>query len=339
MKNKLVPVLIHVLCCLIFLSVPVFTLPPEYDKLSDALTSLPYLRDLLGYLFTIGFFYINYFYLIPRFYFRKKYLAFFVFGILGFLLNTALPNLLDLFYQNNYNIGPPPGHTHHDYIGHIAHNFLRFALVFLISLLVKINEQYKRIKKEKVEAELAYLKARINPHFLFNALNTVYALAVEQSDQTADAVINLSGMMRYVLKETNKDHIPLQVELGYIQNYIDLQKGRFGKTIGLSYTVQGNADGKQIAPMLLMPFIENAFKHGVNAEEDSKITITINVTGDKLRMSVVNNIVNVQNAEPGSGLGIENTESRLKMSYPAAHTLSVLKQNGIFIVDLSLNLQ
>ena len=336
MKNKQLTVLTHILCCLVFLSVPVLSPPPGY-KFSEALLSLPYLRELLGYMVTILFFYISYLYLIPRYYFRKKYLLFSIFSILGYALCAALPNLLDLFYPQGYDLRPQD--TSHDIIGHIAHNFLRFALVFFISLLVKINEQYKKAQKEKTEAELAYLKTQINPHFLFNTLNTIYSLAVEQSKETANAVVKLSGMMRYVLKETTRDHIPLDVELEYIQSYIDLQQGRFVNTIALSYTLTGDPNGKRIAPLLLMPFIENAFKHGINPEEDSRITITMNISDDELRLSIVNNIVSIQKEEPRSGIGIENTKSRLGLLYPGAHWLTVSKQNGIFIVDLSLRLK
>lgn len=353
MENKNVLILIHVLCCLIFLLVPAFTLPPEYDNINAALLSLPYLRDMVGYLLTIGFFYLSYFYLIPEFYFRKKYFLFFAFGLLGYLLNTALPNLLNFIYTDvpphsalqhmtpgRPPMGPPHDHDHHqrDVIAHLTHNFLRFAVVFFIALLLKINEQYKKMKKEKIEAELAYLKTQINPHFLFNTLNTIYSLAVEQSRETADAVVKLSGMMRYVLKETTKDYIPLDVELEYIASYIDLQKNRFDDTVKLSYTVSGDPSGKRIAPLLLIPFVENTFKHGINPEADSVVNISIVVSGDELHMSVVNNIVPVQSEEPGSGIGIENTRARLAMLYPAAHKLSVTGQNGIFIVDLNLHL-
>lgn len=352
MENKRILILIHLLCCLIFLLVPAFTLPPEYDRIGDALTSLPYLRDLLGYLLTIGFFYLSYFYLIPEFYFKKRYFLFFAFGILCYLLNTALPNLLNFVYtdvpptgslQHHFSpadphMGPPHNHDQRDVIAHLTHNFLRFAVVFFIALLLKINEQYKKTKKEKTEAELAYLKTQINPHFLFNTLNTIYSLAVERSAETAQAVVKLSGMMRYVLKETTKEYIPLEAELEYIDSYIDLQKDRFDDTIRLSYTVSGDPTGKRIAPLLLIPFIENAFKHGINPEADSVVNVCIDIKQDELKMIVTNNVVPVQGDEPKSGIGIENTRGRLAMLYPAAHRLSVTEQNGIFIVELSLHL-
>lgn len=339
MKQKLVPVLIHVLCCCIFLSLPILTLPPGYDKLSDALVSLPYQRDVLGYALVILFFYLNYFYLIPRLYFRKRYSAFALFVVVAYLLCTAAPNLLNLFYPESAdNIGPPRAFTRHAYIGHLTHNFLRFALAFFISLLVKMNEQYRKIKKEKTEAELAYLKIQVNPHFLFNTLNTIYAMALEQSPAAADAIAKLSGIMRYVLKESAADLIPLSAELECISNYIDLQHDRFGNSVNIQYKVIGQADGKQIAPLFLLPFIENAFKHGINPETDSRITISIDVSGDTLKMHAENNIVPIDNEEPKSGLGIANTQNRLKRQYPGKHTLAISQQNDIFIVDLTIHL-
>ncbi|MBS1587266.1 MAG: sensor histidine kinase [Bacteroidetes bacterium] len=196
------------------------------------------------------------------------------------------------------------------------------------------------MKKEKTEAELAHIKMQVNPHFLFNTLNTIYGMALEQSPAAADAIAKLSGIMRYVLNESANDLIPLNVELECISNFIDLQRNRFGNSsVDIQYKVNGQAYGKHIAPLFLLPFIENAFKHGINPETGSRIAIDIDVSGDTLKMHAENNIVPIANEEPRSGMGgITNAQNRLQNQYPGRHTLAISRQNDIFIVDLSIHL-
>jgi LytS/YehU family sensor histidine kinase len=205
-------------------------------------------------------------------------------------------------------------------------------------LPVKMNEQYQKMEKEKTEAELAYLKTQVNPHFLFNTLNTIYAMALEQSPATADAIAKLSGIMRYVLKESSNGFISLGTELDCISNYIDLQHERFGNSVNIEYKATGQPGATQIAPLFLLPFIENAFKHGINPERDSRVAVTINISGDMLKMHVENTIVPIATQEPKSGLGIANTQKRLEHQYPGKHTLAISQQNDIFIVDLTIHL-
>ena len=131
--------------------------------------------------------------------------------------------------------------------------------------MLKINSRLKLAEKEKVNAELSYLKAQINPHFLFNTLNSIYSLAIEKSDYTATAVVKLSSMMRYVITDASHKFVPLEKEINYISNYIELQKLRIDSSIKLMYTVTGDISDKKIAPLVLISFIENAFKYGVNA--------------------------------------------------------------------------
>jgi len=219
----------------------------------------------------------------------------------------------------------------------INHNFFLFFAVFFFSLLLRIALQWRQAQKEKLDAELSYLKAQINPHFLFNTLNSIYSLAIDKSDNTAPAVAKLSGMMRYVITDTAKEFVPLEKEIAYIKNYIELQRIRFGETIHLFFDVNGNPSGKQIAPLLLIPFIENAFKYGVNAEENSTIRIHIFIDENKLNMEVQNNKVNVQmKHEDKTGTGIANTQSRLQLLYPARHFLKITDIEKEFLVSLTL---
>lgn len=233
--------------------------------------------------------------------------------------------------------GPPMGFS---FWGRINHNFFLFFAVFFFSLLLRIALQWRQAQKEKSDAELSYLKAQINPHFLFNTLNSIYSLAIDKSDNTAPAVAKLSGMMRYVISDATKEFVPLEKEIAYIKSYIELQRVRFGESIHLFFEISGNPAGKQIAPLILIPFIENAFKYGVNAEEDSMIRIHIFIEENKLNMEVQNNKVNVQMAhEDKTGTGIANTQSRLRLLYPARHLLKIADNEKEFSVSLTLILQ
>jgi sensor histidine kinase YesM len=197
----------------------------------------------------------------------------------------------------------------------------------------------KQSEKEKLKAELSYFKAQINPHFLFNTLNTIYSLAIQKAGNTAEAVVKLSGMMRYVLSDASHDYVALEKEIGYISDYIELQKIRFGETVRIDYQPCDPDSGKSIAPLVLIPFIENAFKFGVNPGEDSFIGITISLSGDELHLKVFNNKVNgSQETETTGGLGIVNAKHRLDLLYPEKHKLIIEDKETEFTVDLYINL-
>lgn len=218
--------------------------------------------------------------------------------------------------------------------------FLLFLIVFFLSLMLRISGRWKQTEKEKMGAELAYLRAQINPHFLFNTLNSIYSLAIVKSDYTASAIVKLSAMMRYVINEAHQDFVSLEKEISYIRSYIELQQIRFGDSIKISFEVRGQTQGKSIAPLILISFVENAFKHGVNAEENSDIRILVDISDLTLRLEVSNNKVFVQSTdETKSGLGIENTRSRLQLLYPSAHTLSIHDNEKDFKVILELKLK
>ncbi len=332
LKNRTNQILLHIICCAAFLSLPILMPTHGSDSLRNILQNGHTIQNTLGYGLTLVFFYANYYYFIPQYYFSKRYGWFTLFMVLSFALITIVPNLIPLH---------PTSHGLHQqkFVDHVTHNLLRFMIVFFISLLLKIRQQLKEVKKEKLDAELSYLKARINPHFLFNTLNTIYSLSVEKSDQAPAAVVELSSMIRYVLDETNKDFVSLDKELNYIDNYIKLQQARFGNTADIVYSVSGNTAGKQIAPLLLIAFIENAFRHGINPEEDSEINIRINITGNQLQLFVHNKKVFVQNVnEEKTGIGIANAKNRLAKLYRGKHLLTINDHENDFSVNLVLEL-
>jgi len=339
-------ILLHVTGCIFFLMMPIIFSPDFLNEERPLFSIPPFQRDFLSYILLLVFFYLNYFVLVPKMYLTKKYLMFGLAALACFLFVAIIPDLI--FAQEAFRPQRPPGGPHPQFfrpqhrfpfLRQVYHHLFPFLIVLVLSLLFRIYIRWKQAEQEKANAELSYLKAQINPHFLFNTLNTIYSLVIKNSPNTADAVLKLSGMMRYVLTEGNNTHVSLEKEINYISDYIELQKLRVRNSVQLNYTVSGDTGGKKIAPILLIPFIENTFKYGVNPEAESAIDISIQVADDLLVMEVKNKKVPINTLkEEKSGLGIENTKFRLQLLYPGAHQLSIKDSKDNFEVRLSLSL-
>jgi LytS/YehU family sensor histidine kinase len=218
------------------------------------------------------------------------------------------------------------------------HLGLFFTAIFL-SYLLRINKRIEKLKQEKLAAELSSLKSQINPHFLFNSLNSIYSLSIIKDPKASEAIINLSGLMRYVIKEANEHKIALKKELEYLTNYIELQKARLGNTAYINFETTGNTEGKEIAPLILITFIENAFKYGINPDIDGcSVDIKINIINSTLTLKVFNNKVAIRNTVESTGIGIANTAERLKILYPNKHVTTIDDNKDSFFVTLSLEL-
>jgi sensor histidine kinase YesM len=215
-----------------------------------------------------------------------------------------------------------------------------WLLSILSTILFTVYSRLKETEKEKLSAQIASLKSQINPHFLFNTLNNIYATAIDTSPKAADMVDKLSEMMRYTMKDTQQDLVILEDEINYVNNYIELQKLRLDRSVRLDYKTLNSIPPLQIAPMLLIPFIENAFKHGVNSEQKSHIQIELSITKTEFQLFVSNNKVNTQqDISERSGLGINNTWHRLHLLYPSKHLLVINDTDREFSVSLHINLQ
>ncbi len=348
---------LHMLGCVVFICIPIFSDPRDTNPLSS-LHDNHYYDEIFEYALTIVFFYINYYYLIPKFYFKKKYAVFISVALLGFIIVYMLPEMLSLSQPHKGSHpfgGPPPGfpsgpppfernplaralHLHG--LGPFDENFLKYAVVFILAITLKVSEKVNQIQKEKAESEIMFLKAQINPHFLFNTLNSIYTLAIEaKATSTAKAIAQLSGMMRYATSEALTAKVSLSKEIAYIDNYITLQRLRLNERVVLCYLVEGDANGKEIAPFLLIPFIENAFKHGISTDQDAHINIRIQIENDQLILEVANNKVNLtKQKEHGTSIGIKNTKQRLELLYPAKHLLVITETVTKFNVSMEISL-
>lgn len=213
-----------------------------------------------------------------------------------------------------------------------------FYINFKLAHSLFISEKQKKLlENERLNAELNFLKLQINPHFLFNTLNSIYSQAHLKSDQTEHSILKFSRIMRYVLYDSATDKIPLSQDLEYISNYIDLQQLRLSKNISIQYDVSGPVNGLSIAPLLLITFIENAFKHGISYTTPSEIKISIAVTGNDLSLTVGNAITRSSRESTG-GVGLINARRRLDVLYPGRHMLDVIENDHLYIVNLKIEL-
>ncbi|MGY8913627.1 MAG: sensor histidine kinase [Flavobacteriales bacterium] len=221
-----------------------------------------------------------------------------------------------------------------------------FCVPLVVSTALKIytvwrkNEELRKItEKEKINAELQFLKTQLNPHFLFNSLNTIYSLAIRNSSDTAEAIMNISELMRYMLYEANKDKVPLAKEINYLKNYIHLQRLRLSDNAKVKIKISGEEQGKEIAPLLFIAFVENAFKYGTDFKGNTDIEINLAIKEQAIHLYVKNILGAYQSKEGSSGIGIENVRSRLNLLYPNAYDLEIDNDEIYYTVHLHLNLK
>jgi LytS/YehU family sensor histidine kinase len=195
------------------------------------------------------------------------------------------------------------------------------------------------MEKEKMLSELAMLKSQINPHVLFNNLNSIYSLSIRKSEETPKAIVMLSELMRYVLYDSSAEQISLDKEVEHLQNYIDLQKIRLKNNRQVTFVTEGELESKKIEPMLLEPFVENAFKHGDIFRKEGNICIRLKAAGKDLHFLVQNTVsLNGHVKDKHSGIGLKNIEKRLELLYPDRHQLNIEQNDDCFKVDLKLRL-
>ena len=309
-----------------------------------------------------GLFYLNGYVFIPRLLSRRKFgqYAFSIFCtlIIIFILNYFFENFIR-YAVREFHPGPENKLEYGDFIPDI--DFKPFSLNFEILLLCitslaistsirvtrewfKKENQLKEIENQKRMAELSYLKAQINPHFFFNTLNGIYALARQKSDKTADIIMNLSVIMRYIIYDARSSKVTLTEELKHIDNYIDLQKIRLPDHVKIRFEVHGNPQHIMIEPLLFSAFVENAFKHGIDYSEQNTISIIIDILDEELKFTVSNPIAPLSRKElsyhkADSGVGLENIRKRLELLYPDKHVLKISKTDQNYMVELILKMK
>lgn len=302
-------------------------------------------KNLLSWLLFIGFVYGNHLYLVPMFYIKQQRIKYFLLTLLGLVLILGFPELIGSLFEPSFPRSPPPEifrpepvPSKPSGISEVSHIVLLFAVSVLVSISYHTQLRLRDIEQAKLYAELDQLKSQIHPHFLFNTLNSIYALAVRKNNRTAEAIVQLSEFLRYVIRDAQDEVVLLDKELDYIQNYLDLQKSRLRESVVIQYELTGDPGELSIAPLILFSFVENAFKHGVNPDEDSRIDLRIHIDVDQIRLKAHNQKVNRTEPDTNGGIGVINARKRLALLYPDKHQLSILDREKEYIVDLSIQL-
>lgn len=374
-RLKTFSLILHIAAWLLFLLFPLLVMDNAEGGVIklEVLLTWPYIQFCCCYIFL---FYLNSFYLIPKFFIRKKYLRYFIW--LAFLyagiiylrpFDQLMTNRARALRSKEMNrwpprdgngivYGAPPGFQNpsggdgehgprferRGFPHHIDINSqLVFVLIMAFSLALKSVEQWQITEKrailaeaDKAIAELSFLKAQINPHFLYNTLNNIYTLSIIGSEKTSESIMKLSNIMRYVTDDAEADFVPLSSELSCISNFIDLQKLRLGKMVTLNYTVTGEALGHRISPLMLMTFIENVFKYGLSNHEPALINISITTDEENIVFHSQNQVFNYKRHADRSGIGIINTRKRLDYLYANKYELNINNEDNLFTVDLTL---
>jgi two-component system LytT family sensor kinase len=351
-RKYLTPIL-HVLAWVVIYFLP--------DLLFEAPTGTVFLiKRNLHFVLVFFFFYLNYFVLVPRLLLHKKQ-ALYALTLLLVLVFSYYTNDIvmrrvhkqydrPLIQSSRKPLQPKTlQHLQARRERHRRAENTGTVIVVMMGLLIstiarETSEWYrqekerKEMEKQQLVSELSFLKSQVNPHFLFNSLNGIYALAIKKSDKTPEAVLQLSDLMRHMLYESNNEEVALEKEVKYLENYIQLQKLRLPPEMQINFQVEGDINGKRIAPMLFIPFIENAFKHGVDSD-GGNIQIKLQVKGNTLSFDMVNRISQAQHKDAVSGIGLVNVRKRLDLLYQGRYQLEYQATNGNFVVHLHLNLE
>jgi len=299
--------------------------------------------EILGYIFRVvwvAFFYVHSHVLLPKLAFQRKWWRYLA-SVVGFILLWVAFSWFYFTYVL-YGFNEEPFNIRNALIYAIVPTLV-FMVVSTTYRLILDRVNRDRLEREKVnenlKTELSLLRSQVSPHFMFNVLNNMVALARKKSDLLEPSLIKLSQLMRYMLYET-EDRVTLQLEVEYLENYIDLQKQRFGNAVRITTVVKDLDIPHEIEPMLLIPFVENAFKHGVGMIEDPYIDIQMYLADGKLHFKVENRFVenSAEVKDSASGIGLNNVRRRLNLLYPQKHTLDIDSANGIFTIYLQIDL-
>jgi two-component system LytT family sensor kinase len=336
----------------------IFTSLIQFYKSPFHITTDFYVQWITG----IIIFYFNYLYLVPILLLKKEYWSYLVILL---VLIAIFMTIRHLFFIPALHEMIPPNEIHprkiFDSAGReILNNkmfrkeqpllmkvipSLFYIFIITISTIIRTlsefyNDQQNKLiaESQRTSTELNYLRKQTNPHFLFNALNSIYSLAHKKSDLVPDAIVTLSEMMRYMLYETDNKSVLLEKEINYIKNYIDLQKLRLNNIENITINIHGDTKNKFIEPLLLISFIENAFKYGTDYKGAAFVKIKITIEDNILDFWVENKIENKIKDPENSGIGLTNIKSRLQLLYPNAHKLTLTETNGNYIVHLNLKL-
>jgi len=284
-------------------------------------------------------YYVNYLVLIPRLLDKKKYRLYIIALFAAIIVFTSVKLGLAVSFRPYVLVHMSKAISIASFM---VSSMITSVFVISLSIILKFTVDWftngriqRDLENQRLTAELALLKSQINPHFLFNSLNSIYSLAYQRSDITPEAILKLSEIMRYMLYECNDAKVDLAKELQYLQNYIDLQKIRFGEQAHIDFRITGIITNQQIVPLLLISFIENAFKHGVANNPEAPIAISITVDDGNLSFYLFNK-KHLHNRDAAGGIGLNNVQRRLQLLYPNKYKLAINDAADTYTCQLSL---
>ncbi|HEV8506392.1 MAG TPA: histidine kinase [Chitinophagaceae bacterium] len=291
----------------------------------------------------IPYSYLLAYFIVPRFLLRERFLQFIFAALLWIVAGLAIN-----YYYRVYVLVPAQEVLHFSpivrggwqltsYILLVVHG-TNVAILKLFKYWFKKQQDWMRAEKEKVTAELQLLKAQVHPHFLFNTLNNIYSFSLENSPKTPGLILKLSSLLSYMLYDCKAEEVLLEKEIEIMKNYIDLEKERYGNKIEISWMVTGDAKDKYIVPLLFLPFLENAFKHGTSDQiEKPWLSVDISVNKQTIKCKIINS-KNLHVPFNSNGIGVQNVKRRLAFLYPGKHELKTSDEESFFVVSLLVEL-
>lgn len=328
-SNKRINLLMHIMLWVPSIIVPIVLMPMKDGSMDFSISKMGFT------VLQIGIFYVMVYALYPRYFLQGK-------------VKTYLLTLLGLCLANAVFSGV----WHNSVEGGLidARFFSGMAMKFFIGicvmgtgtayLLIMDYVKEQRNQQENLKTELVFLRSQVSPHFMFNTLNSLVSLARKRSDKLEPALMELSNLLHYMLYESDEEKVSIRKEINYLQSYIDLQTLRFGHQVRILFTANEPEEHLCIEPMLLIPLVENAFKHGIGMIDDPEINIKLDVQKSDLLLFVKNkyNAMTVESKDRTSGIGLNNLERRLNLLYPGRHAISAVKNGQYFKASLKINL-
>lgn len=309
-------------------------------KTSSSFERIDLIYTLIFLVPLVAIVYMNLYLFIPRYLRKEQYLFYTLFfliliGLGAVVLYFLFDSWIDFILPNYYFIS----------YYNVPNLMLYTASFLLLTTLLKLSRSWfmlLRVERMTTSHQLKSLQSQINPHFLLNSLQTIYALALDKSERTSDVILQLSGILKYTLYETGHSRVRLEKEMSLIQDYVEMYRHRVDPIrANIRLKVEGDPGDKEIAPMLLIPFIENSFKHGLlGGQGGAFVHIGIRIGTDDLEFRTENNLGDTDPIELDKkrGIGIENTKQRLELLYPGKHELEIKRKEGVFSVRLQLDL-
>lgn len=316
----------------------------DFFALSERFEYTDYIYTFLFHISLVFMVYSTIRLLFPMLFEKGHYLSFLIAGFVLICFSSYL-NHLTFSYLSNWIFADYYFISYYEF-----GDLMQFMLAyFAISSLLKLSKSwfylrekeqaFERLQKEKVNAELLALKSQLNPHFLFNSLNNIYALSLDKDKVVPDLILRLSQTMRYMLYECNGERVALSREIGFLEDYVALQKCRTDHKADIRFDIKGERAGRFIAPLLMIPFIENGFKHGIKGGyEEAFIQIIIVIKEEWIQLSVENNLGQQDETleRQVGGIGLENVRKRLALIYPSRHRLNIEKSDKQFKIQLDI---